>query len=300
MQDIKKVHLPLFIANFFYGINFSIAKIALPQFITPFAFILIRVSVAGALFYLIHRLFINEKTEAKDQKKLFVCALFGVAINQLMFFTGLSLTTPIHAALIMIMTPVLVLLLARLINKEKITTIKATGITIAMAGAFFLMVFGKDLSHNSNTLLGDICIFINASSYAIYLVLVKPLTQKYHPVTVAKTIFLMATPIVMLTGCYEFYQIEWHTFTPKVWGAVASVVIGATFLAYLLNSVALRYTTPSVVGAYIYIQPIIATLLSYFMFNEPLTAIKIGSGVAICTGVFLVTSGQHLFNNYDK
>ncbi len=289
MQNIQRLHGPLFLANFFYGINFSIAKIALPHYIPPFAFILLRVSVAGLLFFLMHRMFVNEKIERSDYKGLLLCSLFGVAINQLLFFIGLSLTTPIHASLIMIMTPVLVVVLTRIINNERTTPLKTLGIVIALAGALVLILLGKDVSQGSNTLLGDSCIFFNATSYAIYLIIVKPYTKKYHPVTVAKTIFLFALPLVFITGFSQFKNINWHTFSPAVWGSVASVVIGATFLAYLFNSIALRYTSPAVVGAYIYIQPVIATLLSVFMFHEPLTWVKLFSAIAICTGVYLTT-----------
>ena len=120
-------HVALVGAQLLYGANYTIAKEVMPEYIQPMGFVLLRCLGAVSLFWFTG-LFVKEKVDPKDLPKLALCALFGIAINQLFFFKGLSLTHPINAAVIMISTPIMVLIMAAFIIKEKITTTKALGI----------------------------------------------------------------------------------------------------------------------------------------------------------------------------
>ena len=121
MNKSLRAHLFLFIVNLFYGAGFTVSKLVMPEFIKPFGFIFIRVSITTTLFFILHRFWLDEKIEKKDFLLLMVCGMFGVVINQEMFFAGLSITTPINAALIMIMTPILVFVISFFLNHEKAT-----------------------------------------------------------------------------------------------------------------------------------------------------------------------------------
>jgi drug/metabolite transporter (DMT)-like permease len=288
MKNIIRVHLPLLIVNIIYGINFTVAKSVMPKYIQPLGFIVIRVGVALALFALIHALFIKEKPERKDLPLLAICALFGVAMNQSLFFMGIRYTTPIHGALIMIATPILVLIISRMAAREKVNWMKTTGIALGAAGAFVLVLFGRKLEAGVNTPLGDTLVFLNATCYAIYLVMVKPLMHKYHPITIVKWTFLFGFIMVLPLGWGQFRAIEWNSFDGTVWAAVASVVLGATFLVYLLNNIALRHASPAVVGIYIYVQPVVAALVALYFAKDDLNWIKAVASLLIFTGVYLV------------
>ncbi|MCF8465232.1 MAG: DMT family transporter [Flavobacteriales bacterium] len=286
-------HLMLIGAQLLYGANYTIAKMAMPEYIKPFGFVMLRCLGATFLFWLVG-LFIKEKIDPKDLPKLVLCALFGIVINQLMFFKGLSLTHPINASVIMISTPILVLIMAAFIIKERITPKKAIGIVIGMIGTFMILVMGKELSFSSNTFLGDMLVFVNASSYGIYLVLISPIMKKYHPVTVIKWVFLFGLFMVLPFGYGEFNQIEWSTFPPHVIWATLFVVIGLSFFAYLFNISALKYVSPSVVSTYIYLQPIIASAFAISLGKDHLDWIKVLSAVLICIGVYLVSAKTKL------
>lgn len=294
MKNIYRVHLPLFITNFFYGINFTLAKIVTPSFIQPYGFVLLRILGAGFLFTLLFFIFRMPRVEKKDLKHMLTCSLFGVVINQLLFIKGLSLTTPIHAALIMLTTPVLVLVISRIAAREQVNYLKTLGILLAMLGAFLLIGLGKELGTGVNTLLGDILIFLNATSYAIYLVIAKPMMSKYKSLTMVTYLFAMAAPFALLVGSTQLAAVQWQHTTPQLIGCIASVVIGATFLAYLLNNYALQHTSPSTVGAYIYLQPFIAAVMAIFIAHEPITWIKVLSSILIFTGIYLVNTTRTL------
>ncbi len=289
MKSFIRIHLPLFIVNLIYGINFTVAKSVMPAYIQPLGFIVIRVGVAMLLFIVLHSLFIREKVDRKDFPLLIFCALFGVALNQSLFFMGIRYTTPIHGSLIMIATPILVLIISRAVAREKVSLQKTGGIILGASGALLLVLFGKKLQSGINTPLGDTLVFLNATCYAIYLVMVKPLMSKYNPFTIVKWIFTFGFLFVLPLGTAPFLQIEWTTFTAPVWAAVASVVIGATFLAYLLNNIALRYASPAIVGIYIYFQPLVAAVVALYFGKEELTPVKVIAALLIFAGVFLVS-----------
>ena len=288
MDKRLRAHLFLLVVNLFYGAGFSVSKLMMPAFLTPFAFIFIRVSVTSVLFLLLQRFFIKEHIKRKDIPLIIVSALFGVVINQEMFFLGLERTTPINAALIMIMTPILVFLFSFFLRYERATWQKVTGLFFGAGGAFLIMS-GKGFNFSSDTLLGDFFILINATSYAVYLVIVRPLMKEYHPLTVITYVFLFGMVPVIVFGIGDFAAIQWQRFTVAAWGGLVFIVVCTTFLAYLLNILALREVSSSVVGAYIYLQPVLAGVIAIWLQQDAITTEKIIAACSIFLGVSLVS-----------
>lgn len=283
-----------------YGANYTIAKEVLDNgHIKPIGFILMRVLTGLILFSIIHTFYIKEKVERKDFFRLILCGFFGVAINQTFFFSGLKLTTPINASLIMTTTPILVLIASSIIIGEKVTLRKILGIVAGGSGAVLLILNGKSINFEKTQILGDFMIFINASSYGIYLVIVKSLMEKYNPITVVKWVFIFGTFFVLPFGIGELTEVNWAVFDYSIWLAVAYVLICTTFLAYLFNAYALKTVNPSVVSIYIYLQPLLTTMIALMFAKDNLGVIKIISGVLIFAGVYLVSSQKNLKNVTD-
>lgn len=295
-MSVKKIvaHAAILGANVIYGVNYSVAKDVMPAYIQPFGFIFCRVLGALSLFWLLSMLMKKQKVEKNDFIRLFFCGVFGVAANQLMFFYGLNLTSPINAAIIMTSNPILVLVFSAFLIKEKITARKLFGIGIGITGALGLILYKNSVSLGGDGWKGDLFIFLNATSYAIYLVLVKPLMQKYKPITVIKYIFLFGFLIVIPFGFQEFQQIDWTSFTSSIWLAFLFVVIGTTFLAYLFNIFGLQTLNPSVVSTYIYSQPLIATFIAILMQKDEISLEKVIAAILIFIGVYLVSSKPKL------
>lgn len=294
MNSNLKVHLALFTVSLIYGATFTIAKQVMPTYIQPFAFILMRVSVAAIFIFIFHSIFIKRKiTDWRDMKQLFVSALFGVAFNMLLFFKGLSITTPINGAVLMMNTPIFVVVFAAVYLKEKITYQKVIGILIAAFGAVLLMG-GANFNFSGQTVWGDVMVTANAIIYAFYLVYAKSLMQKYHPLTVTMWSFLFGWLVVLPFGAGEFMEINFNDFTPQIWLFVAFVTIGSTFLTYVLNAYALRRASSSLVGSYIYLQPVLATLIAVISGKDMLTLEKLMYVMVIFCGVFLVSWKKNL------
>ncbi len=290
MNETVKAHLALFFVAAIYGFNYIIAKeVLVKEYLHPFAFIFLRVTAACLLFGIFHQFFIKEKISRKDVGRLVLCGLFGVAINQLFFFSGLKLTSPVNASLIMTTNPITVLVISFLLINEPITSRKIGGIILGAAGAILLITYGKSVQFNQEGLLGDLLILTNATSYGIYLVLVKSLMKKYNPITIVFWVFVFGLLFVIPVGIPELIKTDWSLFTPLIWAAVGYVLLFTTFFAYLFNAYALKTVNPSVVSIYIYLQPLIASTLAFSLGMDQLTWEKIAAGALIFTGVFLVS-----------
>ncbi len=290
MSKSLQAHLALLVVNLIYGANYSIAKEVMPAYVQPFAFVLLRVGGALVLFWIVGTFFIKEKIDKKDLSRFALLALFGVACNQLLFLKGLSLTTPINAAIIMISNPIVVLLIAAAVLKEKVSIQKLVGIGLGISGALLLLLFNKSFSIGSETMSGDIMILVNSISWAMYLVLVKPLMKKYNTFTIVKWVFLFGFFYVLPFAFSEIKEVQWEQMPSKIYWDIGFVVIGTTFFAYVLNTYALRALSPSVVSIYIYLQPFLATLFAVFIYrNDTLDLRKITAAVLIVLGVYLVS-----------
>jgi len=287
-------HAAILGANIIYGLNYSIAKDVMPEFIQPFGFIFCRVSGALLLFWMFAQFAEKEKVSERDLALMAVCGAFGVASNQLMFFYGLNLTSPINAAIILTCNPILVLLISAVVIRERITSRKIIGIGLGLTGAVGLILFKGLSALSSDGFIGDLFVFLNATSYAIYLVLVKPLMQKYKPMTVIKWVFLFGFIYVLPFGWTQFQEIEWATFTTNIWWAFGFVVVGTTFLAYLFNIFGLKELSPSVVSIYIYSQPLIASIMAIALQKDELSMEKILAALLIFSGVYLVSTKKSI------
>ncbi|WP_281615545.1 DMT family transporter [Flammeovirga sp. SubArs3] len=297
-------HLTKLQAHFFligaalaYGANYNIAKIVMPDYVQPKGFILMRVIFAAILFTIIQGVFVKEKIESKkDYRKLIFAAFFGTCLNMLTFFEGLSLTSPINASVIMVSSPILVLIMSAFILKEKVTSKKVVGIILGLIGALILVgMNGFDFS--SGTAKGDILVIINACSYGYYLILIKPLATKYHPFTILKWVFIFGVPMVLPFGIMDLVEAQWLTFTPKVIGAIAFVLVGATCITYLFNAISLQVLNASTTSFYIYFQPLIAGAIAIFLFDEQPRWEQLYAAILIFIGVALISNWRGKPNN---
>ncbi|MGB5321723.1 DMT family transporter [Lutimonas sp.] len=289
MRSRNIAFLLAFLAALIYGVSFTVAKEVMPLYIRPFGFILIRVLGATFLFWTVGFFLKKEKIETQDYPRLLLGALFGIALNQLSFFKGLSMTTPINASVIMVTTPILVLIFSSFLLNEKATKKKILGIFIGLFGAVMLIIFGKDSGMASNATLGNLLVFVNASSYGLYLILIKNLTKKYHAITLAKWLYLFGLIMVIPFGISEFSTVEWNTMPLPILYRVGFIIVFTSFMTYMFNLFAIKALKPTTLSIFIYLQPVIASIYALFVGSDSLNVIKVAATVLIFTGVYLVT-----------
>ena len=282
-------HFGLLGTNLFFAINLSAVKyLTANNFMQPFGMNVIRVGVSVLFFWMLFLIYPSQKKiDRKDTPRFVLCSLTGIAINQMLFLKGLSLTYSIHAVLLMLTTPILITIIAAFILKEKIHAFKISGLALGVGGAVVLITSRQSSGTGQNVLLGDLLVLINAVSYTFYFILVKPLMLKYNPVQVIRLVFTYGLLMVLPFGWNEFIDIQWQTYSATEYACIALITICGTFLAYLFNVYGIKVLGASVAGAYIYIQPVFATIIAMIFLKENLELYKIIAAALIFTGVYL-------------
>lgn len=284
-----KAHIGLLATNLFFAINISAIKFLTTKgFAGPYGLNVVRSGICALLFWL---LFLTAREKKKIDKKEIVrfllCAFSALAANQMLFMKGVSLTYPIHASLLLLITPILITFIAAWALKEMITISKILGLLLGITGACILILSGDSISKGNNILLGDILVIMSTFLYTIYFILIKPLMQKYSTMYVMRWVFTFGFIMIIPLGLNEFTQIPWGQYTFNEYLILFMIVIPGTFLAYIFNAYGIKKLSASTAGTYIYSQPVFSVLIATVFLNETLELYKIIAGVIIFSGVYL-------------
>lgn len=277
------------LVSIIYGVTFTIAKDVMPKYVAPFGFITMRVGGSVILFWLISVFGPKEKIALGDFPRIIAAAFFGVALNMLSFFKGLSYTSPIMGAVLMVTTPMIVLILSAFIIKERMKKRKVFGILLGLAGTITLILYGKSMANAPNATLGNLLVFTNAFSYGIYLVIVKKLMDKYNAFTFVKWIYTFGFIMVLPFGWNEFQAVQWAIVPIDILWKIGFVVVFSTFITYLFNLLSMRELNPTTIAVFVYLQPFFATIFAIGLGKDELSLVKIISALLIFVGVYLVT-----------
>ena len=283
--------LAAFGATLIYGLNHTVAKNVMPVYIGPYAFILLRVIGASLLFWTVSLFIKSEKIDKKDWPRIILCAFLGMVINMLAFFKGLELSTPVNSSVMITLSPIVVFIFSAILLKEKIQFLKTIGIISGFIGAIILVLYTSKTGINApNIPLGNVLFILNSFAYGLYLVLVKPLIEKYNIITLLKWLFLLAIFLNLPVTFNEFTSVKWADLPIK--NAVLPmlfVVVGTTFCTYLFNAYALITLSPSTVSSFIYLQPIVGIVYAVSTKSDTLSLVSVTGMILIFIGIYLVT-----------
>jgi drug/metabolite transporter (DMT)-like permease len=264
------------------------AKYAL-EVLPPAGLVLFRVLGAAAILFALART--GERRPVRDRGDLLRLALYavlGVFANQLLFIEGLKRTTAINAQIIATTVPAFTLMFAALRGSDRATPGRVAGIALAAAGAVYLI--GPDrLELSPETTAGNAMILGNALAYSLYLVLSKPLLKRYDPITVIAWVFAFGALLVTPVGAAALARSGAGSMTWGIWAVVAFIVLVPTAGSYWLNAWALRRSRPSVVAAYMYLQPLATGVLAVMLLGETPGPRAVPSAALIFVGVALAT-----------
>lgn len=284
-------HAALWGVALIYGLNYTLAKDVMPDYLSPPAFILLRALAGAVLFQLTGLFFPREQIARAHWWRLVLGGFFGVAANQLLFFYGLNLTQPIQASVIMTSNPIIVLVLSAIFLKVPIRPLRVLGILLGLVGAVLLITRGEELHGllTRDTSLGNLLVLLNAASFGTYLIITKPIMAQYRPITVIRWAFLFGVFFVLPLGLNPLLEAPWAQFPIKIWWEISFVLLATTYLAYLLNMFALKQVSSTTVSFYIYLQPVFATLAAVWLGSDTLTWLATGAALLIFAGVYLVS-----------
>ncbi len=287
-----KGHAALWVANLIWGLNAPIAKGVLAE-VSAFAMTSYRMVGACLLFWAASLFMPRERIGRGDMVKIFLASLFGIQLNQMLFLWGLSLTSPIDASIIATVVPILTMLFATLFLREPITWLKSSGVALGAAGAVVLVM----LSHGGNvgtagSAVGNMLCIISAISYSVYLTAFRNIIVKYHPVTTMKWMFLFAAICSLAIYNRPLADVDYGSLNASTYLGIAYVVVGSTFISYMMVPIGQRYLRPTLVSMYNYMQPVVAVVLSVAMGLDTFGWGKAAAAICIFTGVWLVTKSK--------
>jgi drug/metabolite transporter (DMT)-like permease len=276
-----------------YALNHTIAKDVMPTYVQGFGFIMIRL-LGGTLLFWAVSLFLPKQPIARaDFKHFFRPAFLGMAINMLAFFKGLEYSTPINSSVIITTTPIMVFLFSALLLKEKLALYRIIGVLLGFLGALFLILFNQHAPANApNIALGNFLFVVNASAYGLYMIYVKPLSQKYNTIHLLKWLFLIGLVMSAPVALPEFLAIKWQQIPLSIYWRIGFVVLGTTFLTYLLMMYAIRHLRASTLSVFTYVQPLIGILFAIAMGADQMNPIKWLAIGFVLVGVYLVTKRE--------
>ncbi|MEC7659417.1 MAG: DMT family transporter [Bacteroidota bacterium] len=282
-------------ATLIYALNHTIAKDVMPTYIQGFGFIGIRLIGATIAFWLIGLLMPKQHIDKADRWAFLRAAFFGMAINMLAFFKGLEYSTPINSTVIITTTPIMVFLFSVILLKENIRPKRAIGVLIGFLGALSLVLFSQQAPANApNISLGNFLFIANASTYGLYMIYVKPLSEKYNTIHLLKWLFLIGLLMTMPFTLPELLEVDFEQMPHSVWWRIGFVVLGTTFMTYLLMVYAIRHLRATSLSVFTYLQPIIGIVYAALVGADFMTPVKWIAMSLVLLGVFLVTKQEQL------
>ncbi len=271
-----------------YGANYFIAKQVFPE-VSPFALLGLRNGVASVFFLIWASFLPKEKIDRKDWPRILLSAVFGAIINQILFLWGLSKTSELNASVLMITSPIFVFLTAYLLKAESLSLRKVAGLVLSFGGALLIIMGGRSFSIDPQTVTGDLMIMANAASFGIYLVIMRPLMDKYRPITVMKWLFLIGALINVPLGFPSILATDWAHISGFAWMGTIYIIVAVTIFTFGLNAFAMLRVPASFAGIYIYLQPVIATVITAIIKPGILSVEKFVYIFLVFVGVALVT-----------
>ena len=292
-----KGHSSMLGANVMWGLMSPVAKfVMVGGAVTPLVVTDLRITGAMVLFWIASFFQKPERVAPKDLLKLLGASLLAIVFNQGCFIFGVGLTSPVDASIITTSMPLLAMVLAAIYLKEPITGKKVLGIAVGATGALLLILGSHQVSEakaaGNHYIWGDLSVLLAQFSYALYFVLFKNFVNKYSLITIMKWMFTYAFICALPFSYNDLLHTEWKSLQNTEIGALVFIVVGSTFVSYVLIVIGQKNLRPTVAGMYNYVQPLVASIVAVCWGMDTFNFVKIISVALIFGGVYLVTNSR--------
>lgn len=289
-------HAAMFGANAMWGLMSPVAKFAMTcATVSPFAITQLRVFGAAVLFWIASFFQKRERVCGRDMLRLFAASMFAILLNQGCFIFGVGLASPVDASIITTSMPLIALALSAVFLKETVNGKKVLGIAFGALGAMMLVAGSGAADAGGNAkdgyIWGDALVLFAQFSYAVYIVRYRDLIGKYSPITVMKWMFTFS---FLFTAPFSYGQIasaDWNIGADVVL-SLAFIVVGGTFVSYILLATGQKRLRPTISGMYNYIQPLVASIVAVCWGMDSFGISKTVAAALIFTGVYMVSTGS--------
>ena len=292
-----KGHSSMLGANVMWGLMSPVAKfVMVGGAVTPLVVTDLRITGAMVLFWIASFFQKPERVAPKDLLKLLGASLLAIVFNQGCFIFGVGLTSPVDASIITTSMPLLAMVLAAIYLKEPITGKKVLGIAVGATGALLLILGSHQVSEakaaGNHYIWGDLLVLLAQFSYALYFVLFKNFVNKYSLITIMKWMFTYAFICALPFSYNDLLHTEWKSLQNTEIGALVFIVVGSTFVSYVLIVIGQKNLRPTIAGMYNYVQPLVASIVAVCWGMDTFNFVKIISVALIFGGVYLVTNSR--------
>lgn len=292
-----KGHSSMLGANVMWGLMSPVAKfVMVGGAVTPLVVTDLRITGAMVLFWIASFFQKPERVAPKDLLKLLGASLLAIVFNQGCFIFGVGLTSPVDASIITTSMPLLAMVLAAIYLKEPITGKKVLGIAVGATGALLLILGSHQVSEakaaGNHYIWGDLLVLLAQFSYALYFVLFKNFVNKYSLITIMKWMFTYAFICALPFSYNDLLHTEWKSLQNTEIGALVFIVVGSTFISYVLIVIGQKNLRPTIAGMYNYVQPLVASIVAVCWGMDTFNFVKIISVALIFGGVYLVTNSR--------
>jgi drug/metabolite transporter (DMT)-like permease len=288
-------HAAMLVASIIFGANFSITKHLMPHWMSPWALTFSRFVFAAIAFWTLSLFVRKEKVSRKDMFTLLLGSMLGVGFNQVLFIFGLQYTSPTDASIVGTVMPIMAMVISFFLLKEPITFKKAGGVFLGLFGVLCVILTANASSGVSSPapVLGDLFCTLSCLMYAFFLVVTRDVSKRYSPVTIMKWMFLFSTIFAFPFGYKDLITANlFANGSADEWMSYGYLLVGATFITYLLMPMAQKRIRPTTIGMYNYVQPLIASVIAISVGQDRFTWIKPVAAVLIFAGVYFVTTSK--------
>ena len=289
-------HVSLFLCNAIWGAAVPVSKFIMAGGIVSSTVLAdIRVLSGTLLFWAASAAFRSsreEKVERGDYLKLFLAAFFSTVLVQVFYMKGISLTSPVDAAVCTSTLPIWTAVMSALHLHEKVGLRKVGGILIGLSGTLLLVLYGSSFvfSGSAPSLAGAALCLLSQVSYGVYLVFFQDIIKKYSPLVLMKWKYLFGAVMLLPFSFREMSAAAWTAIPPMQWAAIAFVIVFSTFISYFLVPFGQKYLQPTVVAMYNYLQPVTAASIALILGQETFSAAKSAAVLLVFSGVWLVST----------
>ena len=266
-------NLCILIAVIFWGVNVSVTKALIPEWMTAYGIIIVRL-VGGAILMWLASIFIKcSKIQRHDWWKLVLGGAIGLFLFIFLFILSLKYGNPIDISIIMTLPPIFVILMGVLFLKQHPFWLEYVGVVVSFIGAA-IVILGGDVHHAhemhhtytaKNNIIGDILAIVSTICYAFYLVILEGPTKTYKPITMLRWVFLFSALPALILIPWATKEPIFHTREAVPWIEIAFILFCVTFIAYFLVEPAIKYIGSELVSIYQYLLPVFATISAVLM-----------------------------------
>jgi drug/metabolite transporter (DMT)-like permease len=287
-------HIAMLITSLIFGVNIPLSKNLMPDWMSPLGLTYSRFAFGAMAFWLLSLFLKSEKVNRKDMGTLFFGSLLGVGINQAAFISGLQLTSATNASIVITITPILAMIISFFILKEPITFKKAGGVILGLIGVMSVILTTEiSIAHREASMIGDLLCVVSSLSYAFFLVLTRGISKRYSSITIMKWMFLFSSVMFLPFGYNDVVTAKIFTDgTTAAWSSYIYLLVGATFITYLLIPVAQKQIRPTTIGMYNYLQPLVASFIAVMWGYDVFSWTKPFAALLIFSGVYFVTTSK--------